>query len=344
MDNYEELNYIKLDLFRSKNIKYISEKSFKLEFEIDDIHLSDININICEDDIKSLIRKYGMDKYYKDLKDMPLHMQYKIGNSRKNNSVDKVMKLIHNDFENYAYIFSEFEVYNDLSLFFNEFLDEILKIKLDLNNNSFKYYKYKEVIIYLLHNSNFKNQLNIILSKYGIPFLTRTCKRKNKIVICIDNFIILGLLISVLKRLLFEDYNSSNKIFNFFNLKDVNKSNLSVILEKIIYNCFIENIIYSCNSSFIDKFEMYSQTKTIKTYINLFDFYFQCFNYNYEYDTKEFRKTIKNEECELIRKYYINKINGHITKGQEKKLKSIKQMSNTELKRKYRKDSKEGRI
>ena len=45
-------------------------------------------------------------------------------------------------------------------------------------------------------------------------------------------FTVLGLLISVLKRLLFEDYNSSNKIFNFFNLKDVNKSNLSVILEK----------------------------------------------------------------------------------------------------------------
>lgn len=338
--NLDEVRYIKLDLFRPKTIKYLSKKSFKLEFEIDNIELLDVLPNIIEDDSKSLIRKYGMNKYYKNLKDMPFHMQYAIGNSRDSNTLDEIMKLIYDDFKNYAFIFSEREVYDYLSSFFNNVLDVIIREGLKFDINDIR--SFKKVIFYLNQNEEVKNELTNILLKYGIPFLNYNCRKNNKVIICIDNFIVLGILISLLKRLLYVDYNC-DYILNLF-INDISKSNLALKLDELIYNCYIENIINTFNSSSIDKFNMYYQVKNVKIYINLFDFYYHWFNYNYEYTTNDFKDSLKNEECELIRKFYINKVEKNKTKGQYKKLESVNKMNNTQLLRKYRKDINEGRI
>lgn len=341
----KEIRYIYLDLPKIKKIDYLNNNSFLIRFEIEKVKLDGIisNDKIPETDIKSLLRRYRLDKFYSQLNEMPLHMQNKIGNSRDNlNELYDTMQIIYDNFEDYSSIFTEKEIINSLNSLFDEaiciIIKKNLKIRISEDSNKYVISNFNEIIKGLLNEQGFKEKLNLILFKFGVPFLNSNCK--NQVKINLDSFIILGVLINLVKLLLFEDYKKTEEIYNIFDNIIIKSSKLSSKLLAIILDCYIVNVINTFNSTMIEKFKLYNEIKNIRSFINLFDFYFQWFNYNYENYTKEFREILKTNECELIRKYYINKIESNNTKGKDKKLKSVREMNNTQLLRKFRKDKK----
>ena len=341
----KESRYIYLDLAKVKKIDYLNKNSFLIKFEIEKTTLDEIisEDKIPETDIKSLLKRYGLDKYYSQLNEMPLHMQNKIGNSRDSlDELYKAMKMIYENFNDYSCVFNEKEIINSLDSLFNDGINIIIKnnLKIRISEDSNKYIisDFSEIIKGLLNEQEFKEKLNLILFKFGVPFLNNSCK--NQIKINLDSFIILGILINLVKQLMFEDYKKAKEICDIFDNIITKQTKLSSELLDIIFNCYTVNVIKTFNSTMIQKFKLYNEIKNIRRFINLFDFYFQWFNYNYENYTKEFREILKNNECELIRQYYINKIESNNTKGKDKKITSVRAMNNTQLLRKFRKDMK----
>lgn len=341
----DEIKYVYFDLYHPKNITFLSKFSIDIGFKENEIKLDELPSQKYPDrDIETILRIYKLDKYIKDYKQLPKYMFNKIENARRFNRLDETMRAIHGNLTDYLFLFSEREAGEYLNTFFNKTLDLLLKSNLHVcittKNKKHDFFPLKR---FLLSNDEFKINLKQMIHKFGLPFLSNSIKRYK---INLDDFIISGILIAVLKRLLYVDYNCNEELKKFLNTPNINNSNLSNLIDKKIYQFYIKNVRenYSCTT--IEKLELEKETKTAMQFLNLFDFYYHYFSYHYENDTRYFKDLIRNEEVECIKNYYINAIN--ISRKdiniKQKRIKSINRMTNNDVIRKYRRDIKDKRI
>lgn len=284
---------------------------------------------------KDILKTTGLNDVY-----LTEYIKTKIDNSRRNNTLyDTIDEIIDNS-DNYFRFFNDLELYKIVSNFFEEVYNILIdeKIRLDFlylkdvepiyNKSNRERITYVDIdnsyIDYLLKKESFINLFNELVNTIGLPYsiisyLGDTIHYKyDDIYNCYDEFISIGVLISIIKKM---NYEVDNTIYlfleNYTNIVLDNRDNTYNQLKDIInrkYN-FILSII---DNEYLNKTIRFDKETrdTIQTNNIIFFYYHYVLD---RIDEERFLSILKEEETENMRKILLRTYNRLSTKNSSKK-------------------------
>lgn len=172
-----------------------------------------------ENTFKEIIQCVGLDKEY-----LTEYMVTKIGNSRKNDTIYDVIDEITENYQKYFNFFNDLELYQVISKFLEEVYSIIIDKNIELeflciesvNKNDYNLFydltnKYIEKLIKL---DEFKEMFKSLVEITGFPYVINSSLgdeihySNDSMRNCFDEFISIGILISILKKIKYKDNNT----------------------------------------------------------------------------------------------------------------------------------------